>query len=333
MRSSRHDHFPRADAERRGRMRAAATALESRWQAADHAPGGLLAAIDAVADAPAEVAIAALMPWLADTRWLAARLGEAAALLAADPFARPPLRPVGDGAGAGGLILAERGAVRLSLQLHPVERGGGPAATALFIPGAAAIRILAAGGASLHRHNAALTPAEAHGAFTAAGAAPCRSAPPRPLAADEMLVLDTARDSFTLSGATGDVLLLELAVQPPSPIPIRSYDLATGRLVRVSASRRDSSFRQMALALLRTFGRTDAAPLFAAETQAEDFAARWSAMREFVALDPAAAHPHLARMAAADPHPEIRHAAKATLALYKTPPASGRGSETCQLAG
>ena len=129
-------------------------------------------------------------------------------------------------------------------------------------------------------------------------------------------VFDTTREAFSLARATGDVLLLELAVQPPSPLPIRSYDVASGRLVHVSASRRDSSFRTMALGLLRSFGRTDAAPLFAEATRAGDFAARWSALREFVALDPAAARPRVEAMAASDPHPEIRRAAIATLALY-----------------
>src|SRR3546814_7484472 len=79
----------------------------------------------------------------------------------------------------------------------------------------------------------------------------------------------------------------------------------------------------MALTLLRHLGRTDAAPLFAAETKAGDFAARWNAMREFVALDPAAAAPHLAVMAAGDPHPEVRRAAQATLALLTPLPLAG----------
>ncbi|KTE17319.1 HEAT repeat domain-containing protein [Sphingopyxis sp. H115] len=139
-----------------------------------------------------------------------------------------------------------------------------------------------------------------------------------------ILHLDTARQGFTLAAARADVLLLELAVQPPSPLPIRSYDAASGRLIHVSASRRDSSFRAMALTLLRQLGRTDAAPLFAAETQAGDFAARWHAMRELVALDSAAAHRLLAAMAAGDPHPEVRRAAVATLALFPPSGETGR---------
>src|SRR3546814_10816282 len=74
----------------------------------------------------------------------------------------------------------------------------------------------------------------------------------------------------------------------------------------------------MALTLLRHLGRTGAAPLFVAETRSEDFAARWHAMRELIALDPAAARPHLAAMAASDRHSEVRAAAAATLGLLRS---------------
>lgn len=171
-----------------------------------------------------------------------------------------------------------------------------------------------------------MSEAEEAGGFTASAAAPCRSERPRALCTGELIRLDTARQSWSLADAARDVLLLELAVQPPSPLPIRAYDIASGRLFHVSASRRDSSFRQMALILLRHLGRTDAAPLFAAETRSEDFAARWHAMRELVALDPAAARPRLAAMAAADPHPEVRRAAAATETLLLSPPAGGRAA-------
>ena len=331
---SRHDHFPRAVPARRTAIRAAVSDLDAAWTAADTAPDGLLAAIDAHADTPADAAIAALLPWLTDTSWLTARLTSALTLLRSDPFARPPLRPVGGADGApGGLVLADRATIRLTLRLWPFATHSPAPATAIFVPGRAALNILASGGAQLRLHQVAVTPAEETGAFTARAAAPCHSAPPRPLQTGETLHLDTARQGFTLIPGANDVLLLELTVQPPSPLPIRSYDPATGHLLHVSSSRRDSSFRAMALTLLRHLGRPDAAPLFDAETHSPDFAARWHAMRELIALDPAAAHAPLAAMAAADPHPEVRAAAQATLALYSSPPLQGRGSETCQLAG
>lgn len=327
-RRSRHDHFPRADAARRTAIRAAVSEIDAAWTAADTTPDGLLTAIDAQADASPDTAIAALLPWLTDPDWLTARLASALALLRTDPFARPPLRPVGGADGApGGLVLADRGVVRLTLRLWPFATHTPAPAPAIFVPGRAALHILASGGAQLCHHQVAVTPAEATGAFTARTAAPCHSAPPRPLQTGETLHLDTARQSVSLIPGARDTLLLELTVQPPSPLPIRSYDPATGRLLHVSASCRDSSFRAMALTLLRHLGRPDAAPLFAAETQSEDFAARWHAMRELIALDPAAARAPLAAMAADDPHPEVRAAAKATLALFNKPSPSGEGSE------
>lgn len=331
MPRSRHDHFPRRDEARRQRRHAAAIALDAAWRARDLALRGLLAAMRAQEAATPAAAIAALAPWLADIGWLRARLGEALGLLAADAFARPPLRPVGGGV-LGGLLLAEAGAIRLTLLLRPFDAAVHEAApTALFVPGRSVTRILADGGAMLRFHRVAVSAAEEAGAFTAAGASPCRSTDPRLLRAGETIRLDSARETFGLSGGSGDVLMLQLAIQPPSTLPIRAYDVASGRLVHVSASRRDSSFRQMALALLRAMRRTDAAPLFAAEAASEDFAARWNAMRELIALDPAAARSPLARMAAVDPHPEVRAAAAATLALYPSPPVSGRGSEAREL--
>lgn len=321
---SRHDHFPRHDRDRCRRLHAAASGLERDWRIADAGPAGLATTIDALQHAPPEVVMGRLLRWLQDIGWLRTRLADALALLAADPFARAPLRPVGGGEGAAGLILAERGHIRLSLQIHRFEQGSAGPSTAVFIPGAAAIRVLASGGAALHRHLVALSEAEEAGLFSAATAAPCRNEPPRSLIEGELLRFDTTCEAFSFAGATGDVLLLELTVQPPSPLPIRSYDVASGRLVHVSASRRDSSFRTMALALLRSFGRADAAPLFAEATHAGDFAARWSALRELVALDPAAARPRVEAMAASDPHPEIRRAATATLALY-----AARKAEPC----
>ncbi len=333
----RHDHFPRYDAARRDAIRAAVASLDAAWDAVNTAPDGLLTAIDAQADAAPADAIAALRPWLTDRRWLAARIASALALLRVDPFARPPLRAFGGGEGGGGdpapggLVLAERGDVRLTLRLWPFAAAAPPDARAIFVPGRAAIHVLASGGAQLCRHRVAVSAAEEVGIFTARAAAPCQSDPPRPLRTGETLDLDTARESFTLVSGAHDVLLLELTVQPPSPLPIRSYDPATGRLLHVSASRRDSSFRAMALTLLRNMQRPDAAPLFAAETQSEDFAARWHAMRELVALAPAAARARLEHMAAHDPHPEVRGAAQATLAILNQPSPSGGCSETYEL--
>lgn len=69
----------------------------------------------------------------------------------------------------------------------------------------------------------------------------------------------------------------------------------------------------MMLALLRMMDRRDAIPLFRDLLRSELFYARWQTMREFLALDAAAALPHLREMAVADPHGEVRRVAAQTL--------------------
>jgi hypothetical protein len=69
----------------------------------------------------------------------------------------------------------------------------------------------------------------------------------------------------------------------------------------------------MMLALLRIMERRDAVPLFREMLRSEHFYARWQTMREFLALDPGAALPHLREMAVDDPHREVRRAASQTL--------------------
>src|SRR3546814_193707 len=133
---------------------------------------------------------------------------------------RPPLRPVGGGA-LGGLLLAEVGATRLSLLVRPFDAAlPGSAPVALFAPGRTRTRILSTGGAAIAFHRVAVSAAEEAGAFTAAGASPCVSDPARPLITGETLTLDSARTAFSLPGGSGDIVLIELAVQPPPRLQI-----------------------------------------------------------------------------------------------------------------
>jgi hypothetical protein len=62
--------------------------------------------------------------------------------------------------------------------------------------------------------------------------------------------------------------------------------------------------------------RGDAIPEITGLLESPHFYTRWHIMREFLAMDAAAALPHLRRMAAGDPHPEVRAAAGQTLALF-----------------
>ena len=72
----------------------------------------------------------------------------------------------------------------------------------------------------------------------------------------------------------------------------------------------------MMVSLLRTMEREDSVPLLEEALASPHFYTRWHVMRELLALDAEAAHPHLRRMAEADPHPEVRAAARQTLDLF-----------------
>src|SRR3546814_18439460 len=100
--------------------------------------------------------------------------------------------------------------------------------------------------------------------------------PARPLTTGETLTLDSARTAFSLAGGSGHIVLIELAVQPPSRLPIRAYDTAGGGLIHVSASRRDHRFPAMALTLLTTMGRRDPTPTFSQAAGSEDLSVRWN---------------------------------------------------------
>jgi hypothetical protein len=313
---SRHDHYPRGHAELRRAMQHDALALESQWRAEDEGPGGIFAAMDRVAAAAPDAIFAALAPWLADTSWAQHRLSEALALCATHPFAMPPLRIFSGGA-LSGLILAERLPITLSLMIRPFNQPAPRAPSVIFSPGHGLTRIIRSGGASISRYYVALSADELAGGFRAAAAAPLERGESGPVTDGTMIRVDQQRESFNLTTGSGDLVMLQLFVHRPSRVPMREYDPDSRRLVRVAAAGRATSFRQMGLAVLRAFGRSDAAPLFAAALADDDFAMRWQVMREFLALAPDAALPHLAAMDEADPHAEVRAAAAATLALLR----------------
>jgi HEAT repeat protein len=77
-----------------------------------------------------------------------------------------------------------------------------------------------------------------------------------------------------------------------------------------------SSRTQMMVTLLRLMDRANAMPVIEQALASPHFYTRWHVMREMLALDAEAALPSLRRMAASDPHPEVRFAATQALSLF-----------------
>lgn len=293
--------------------------MDAALRAQDAGAGGLVAAMTALAEARAapDAIFAALAPWLDDGEWVAARLAALTAFAASDPFAMPPVRIFGGGGVLGGLILAEVPPITLSLMVRPFDQSGAAGGSIIFSPGQGQTRIIRSGGARIRRYRVALSPEERGGGFRIGSAARAEQIEERALADGEVIRTDQQCESFTLRGGDGDIVMLQLFVHQSSRVPMREYDPASGQIIKLAAAARATSFRQMGLAVLRAFGRRDAAPLFAAALDDSDFAMRWQVMREWIALDTAAALPHLTRLAAGDPHPEVRAAAAATLRMVR----------------
>jgi len=251
------------------------------------------------------------------------REDDIAALLAAmiqgaraDPFFRPPLHPVSSDAQAGLLLFHHRD-LSISLGLADVEmlaakKAGGGAASINFTGTTGLFRFVKTGGATLSFWEA---PPLGHD-FVAARAGKCRLVERRKVREGEEIVLDGRSQSFVIEHAASDVLYFHAMVRPEAAPLSAEYDSRTLAFVGASSTDEAASRIQMMVSMLRTMEREDAAPLLEAALASPHFYTRWHVMRELLALDADAAQPHLRRMAEADPHPEIRAAARQTLALF-----------------
>ena len=110
------------------------------------------------------------------------------------------------------------------------------------------------------------------------------------------------------------------------------YDSKTLTCISASSTDEAASRVQMMISLLRTMERDDAVPLVIEALNSPHFYTRWHIMRELLAMDAEAAHPQLVRMAANDPHPEVRATAARTLELFfaDEEPAPDEGAVACR---
>lgn len=246
-------------------------------------------------------------------------IGEILDLLIAAARADPYFRPHFDVASSevhSGLLLFDRPALSLTLAVMSAdaiaakraERKGGASLT--FTGRRTAFHFLKSGGATLSLWEAP----EIGPGFTAGSSGRCRFVGRRRIEDGQKLDLDGRRFTFIVEEAERDIVFIGAETSlGAGPLKVE-YDSATLRFIGASSTDEASSRTQMMLALLRTMDRRDASPLFRELLRSEHFYARWQTMREFLALDPGAALPHLRRMASGDPHSEVRRVAAQTLA-------------------
>jgi len=232
-----------------------------------------------------------------------------------DPFFRPHFG-VASSEVHSGLLLFDRPALSLTLAVMSAdaiaakraERTGGASLT--FTGRRTIFHFLKSGGATLSLWEA---PRIGSG-FTADSSGRCRFVERWRIEDGEKLDLDGRRFTFIVDETERDIVFVG-ADTPLGAGPLSvEYDSATLRFIGASSTDEASSRTQMMLALLRMMDRRDSVPLFREMLRSDLFYARWQTMREFLALDPGAALPHLREMAAADPHVEVRRVAAQTLA-------------------
>jgi hypothetical protein len=235
----------------------------------------------------------------------------------ADPFFRPPFHPM-SGEIHTGLLLFHNPDLSIALGVSGVDmlaakKAGPRGATSIGFSGVTTLfRYLKAGGATLSFWEAQ----PITDGFLASQAGKCRLTGRRRIEDGEEILIDGRYQSFVIEHAEADMLYFQAMIRPGAAPLAAEYDSRTLGFVGASSTDEASSRLQMMVSLLRTMERDDALPLVEEALDSPHFYTRWHIMRELLAMNAEAALPPLRRMAACDPHPEVRGAARQTLDLF-----------------
>jgi hypothetical protein len=309
-----------ADRDRQRRTQQRIAGFAQQWRS-----GPVQARFDrALADLPdasAETVAAAVEGLLADDGWLEALLDGLAERMLDDPFFEPPF-PYLNGEMHSGLVLFEDPRVSIAagvthaaqLASRKTARRG---ATSVGFPGRMLVlKFIKAGGARISLWEA---PRITH-AFTAADAGQCVRTGERRLADGDIVVLDGRHQSYVVEQVRSTMLIVQAEIAAgQAPLSVE-YDSAGHGFVGCSATDDSASRIQMIATLLRKLGCDGAFEPIAAFLHHPEFFVRWHVMKELLGIDAEAALPHLKRMAARDPHPDTRRAARAVLDRLHSPP-------------
>jgi hypothetical protein len=283
--------------------------------------------IAAVPAPTAEKVAEAARALLADDRWVDALVDGLAAKMRQDPFFDPPFRPLSTDIHSGLLVFESEIAsitVGVSRAAQLAAKKNRPrGATSVGLTGQLTVlKFLRAGGARLSFWTAPRITAD----FTAAAAGRCVRTGERDIEDGEILVVDGRSQAYVIERARGSLVLVQAVITlDQAPLSVE-YDSASGAFVGCSATSDTASRIQMITTLLRKLGCDNAFPAMAALLDHPDFFVRWHVMKELLGLDAESALPHLRRMAAGDPHPDPRRAARIVLDRIEAPARPSRAA-------
>ena len=269
----------------------------------------------ATLDTPdAEDVTAIIANLFADDFWIDTLVGDLAAALRDDPYFEPPFRHISSDIHSGLVVFEDdhvsiaAGVTRASQLAAKKMAGLGPRSIA-FSGQLSLFKFVKSGGARLSFWECPTITDD----FSAARAGQCIRTGERTIADGEIVIVDGRCASFVIDHAAANLLVLQASVKPDrAPLAVE-YDSESHAYVGCSAADDSASRIQMISTLLRKLDCGAAFPAIEAFLDHRNFFVRWHVMKELLGLDAAAALPHLKRMAARDPHPEARRAARAVL--------------------
>lgn len=273
----------------------------------------------------AEGVAAAIAPLFRDESIIEVLLEALAEPLRNDPFFQPSFRYLNSEIHSG-LILYEDDLASIAAGVTSVARlaqkkGRTRGQGSIALSGQVELlRFVKAGGARLSFWEAPRIGTE----FQASAAGKCRRTGERLIEDGETMLVDGRCQSFVIEHASANLLVLQATIKPDqAPLSVE-YDSRSHEYVGCSAADDSASRIQMLATLLRKLGHEAAFPAIAEFLDHPSFFVRWHVMRELLGLDAEAALPHLRRMAAQDPHPETRRAARTVLDRIGPPGADDR---------
>ena len=309
-----------ADREAQRRTQAGIDRFAGDWNAGA-ARRAFAEAMSRLPEQSAEAVAAAARALYADDGWVDAVIAGLAEAMRADPFFEPPFRAMGSDI-HGGLVIFEDAHLSVAAGVTHVadlaaKKTGKRGATSVGFSGRVSVlKFVKAGGARISLWEAPPITA----AFSAATAGACRRTGEIRLADGDILTIDGRRQGYVIEQARASLLVLQAEISvDAAPLSVE-YDSKSLAYVGCSATRDGASRVQMISTLLRKLGGEAAFPAIAAMLDHPDFFVRWHVMRELLGIDVEAALPQLKRMAARDPHGDVRRAARAVLDRLQAPP-------------
>jgi hypothetical protein len=308
-----------ADRPRQRRTQAGINRFAQRWNDGS-IKRRLTQAFAALPSQDAEAVGAAAYRLFADDGWVDAAIEQLAEQLRRDPFFDPPFSAINSDVHTG-LVLFED--VRLSIAAGvtrvadlAAKKTAKRGATSVGFSGRVSVlKFVKAGGARISLWEAPPITED----FTAADAGRCTRTGELQLADGDILTIDGRFQGYVIEQASANLLVLQAEINlDAAPLSVE-YDSETFGYVGCSATRDGASRIQMIATLLRKLGCDAAFPTLAGFLDHPDFFVRWHVMRELLGMDAEAALPHLKRMAARDPHRDVRRAARSVLDRLQAP--------------